>query len=155
MKMKRSKKTLSLILCMVLIVAMAQLTTGCNGNSNNASLNVVESNTQKNDAEQADVQVVGEGSTVFPFTVTDKDGNETKFEVHTDKTVVGEALLELGLVEGEDGDYGLYVKTVNGITADYDKDGVYWAFYVNDEYAQAGVDATDIKEGDSYAFKVE
>lgn len=155
MKMKRSKKTLSLILCMVLIVAMAQLTTGCNGNSNNASLNVVESNTQKNDAEQADVQVVGEGSTVFPFTVTDKDGNETKFEVHTDKTVVGEALLELGLVEGEDGDYGLYVKTVNGITADYDKDGVYWAFYVNDEYAQAGVDVTDIKEGDSYAFKVE
>lgn len=155
MKMKRSKKTLSLILCMVLIVAMAQLTTGCNGNSNNASLNVVESNTQKNDAEQADVQVVGEGSTVFPFTVIDKDGNETKFEVHTDKTVVGEALLELGLVEGEDGDYGLYVKTVNGITADYDKDGVYWAFYVNDEYAQAGVDVTDIKEGDSYAFKVE
>ena len=196
MKMKRSKKTLSLILCRVLIVAMAQLTTGCNGNSNNASLNVVESNTQKNDAqqadtqdgngqeadvpegdevqsnaqsegavtegdvsendaEQADVQVVGDGSTVFPFTVTDKDGNETKFEVHTDKTVVGEALLELGLVEGEDGDYGLYVKTVNGITADYDKDGVYWAFYVNDEYAQAGVDVTDIKEGDSYAFKVE
>ena len=36
-----------------------------------------------------------------------------------------------------------------------DKDGKYWAFYVNGEYASAGVDATDITEGATYAFKVE
>ena len=47
------------------------------------------------------------------------------------------------------------MKTVNGITADYDTDGVYWAFYVNDEYATSGVDVTEITEGDSYALKVE
>ena len=85
----------------------------------------------------------------------DQEGNETAFEIHTDKETVGEALLELGLIAGDESEYGLYVKTVNGITADYDKDGVYWAFYVNGEYAQTGVDSTSITEGDSYSFKVE
>ena len=59
------------------------------------------------------------------------------------------------MIAGDESEYGLYVKTVNGITADYDKDGVYWAFYVNGEYAQTGVDSTSITEGDSYSFKVE
>ena len=87
--------------------------------------------------------------------MTDKDGNETQFTIHTDKETVGEALLELNLIAGDESEYGLYVKTVNGITADYDSDGVYWAFYVNGEYATAGVDSTPITEGDSYALKVE
>ena len=51
--------------------------------------------------------------------------------------------------------YGLYVKTVNGVTLDFEEDGAYWAFYVNGEYAQAGVDATEAKAGDTYAFKAE
>lgn len=151
MQMKRTKKTLSSILCTVLIVATALFTTGCNGNSGN------EPSTAQNveAAASADSKVLGEGNTIFPFTVVDKEGNKTQFEIHTDKTIVGDALLELGLISGEEGAYGLYVKTVNGITADYDADGVYWAFYVNDEYANAGVDATTITEGDSYSFKVE
>lgn len=65
------------------------------------------------------------------------------------------ALVGVGLIEGGDGPYGLYIKTVNGITVDYDKNGKYWAFYVNDEYANASVDLTDIQEGDSYALKAE
>ena len=104
---------------------------------------------------QADSNQLGEGSTKFTFTVVDKEGNETQFEIHTDKETVGEALTELGLIAGEESSYGLYVKTVNGITADYDKDGAYWAFYVNGEYAQTGVDSTMITEGDNYSFQVE
>ena len=77
------------------------------------------------------------------------------FEIHTDKKIVGEALLELNLIDGEQGDYGLYVKTVNGITVDFDKDGKYWAFYVGGEYAMSGVDSTEITAGSTYAFKVE
>lgn len=46
-------------------------------------------------------------------------------------------------------------KTVNGMTADYDKDGVYWAFYINGEYAMTGVDATNITDGAQYAFRME
>lgn len=110
---------------------------------------------ESTEAAAEDVTVLGEGSTVFTLMVTDQDGNETAFEIHTDKTTVGEALLELDLIAGDESEYGLYVKTVNGITADYDVDGTYWAFYINGEYASTGVDATDIEEGGSYALKVE
>ena len=51
--------------------------------------------------------------------------------------------------------YGLYVKTVNGITLDYDTDGMYWAFYINGEYVQTGVDATGVEDGAVYAFRAE
>ncbi len=87
--------------------------------------------------------------------MVDADGNETSFEIHTDQETVGEALAELGVIEGEESEYGLFVQTVNGITADFEKDGKYWAFYINGEYAESGVDATPITEGESYSFKME
>lgn len=177
MQMKQMKLSLSRILCIVLIVAMALFTTGCNGREDGENPGTEGSSTETSDTGEAGspeeegtseaegdtaetengdgITVLGEGATEFLFTVVDKDGTETRFEIHTDKTVVGEALQALDLIEGEEGDYGLYVKTVNGITADYDKDGVYWAFYINDEYAMSGVDATDITAGASYSFKVE
>ncbi len=154
------KKFLSLFLCVVLITAIA-LTSGCNDNketpqNNNSS--VVESNDATSSATEeskSDVTVKGEGKTKFNFAVTDKNGSVTNYEIRTDKTIVGEALQELGLIEGDEGDFGLYVKKVNGITADFDIDGTYWAFYVNGAYATSGVDTTEIKDGESYAFKVE
>lgn len=165
MQKKCNRKLWSSILCMVLIVAMALLATGCNGSTGNGDSvgastveqdagGVVASTAAGNAGCQAGQQL-GEGSTTFLFTVVDQDGNETPFEIHTDKDTVGAALLELELIDGEEGEYGLYVKTVNGITADYDKDGTYWAFYINGEYASTGVDATAITEGESYSFKVE
>ena len=79
----------------------------------------------------------------------------TAFQIHTDKTTVGDALVELGLIEGEESEYGLYVKTVNGVTVDYDTDGKYWAFYVDGAYAQTGADSTEVTAGATYTFKVE
>lgn len=149
MKTKCRNKLSSCVLCMALAVAMALFTAGCNDSTGRGTLPEPEA------GAQADVTVVGEGSMCFTFTVVDSSGSATQFEVHTDKEMVGEALLELGLIDGEEGQYGLFVKTVNGITADYDKDGMYWAFYVNGEYAVSGVDVTPVTEGDRYAFKVE
>lgn len=151
MQMKSHKKLLPFILCMALVVAMTLFTTGC---SRGASDNTA-SNAASDGDNQADITVLGTGSAEFMLTVTDKDGGEERFEIHTDKETVGEALLELGLLEGDKGQYGLYVTTVNGITADYNVDGVYWAFYINGEYASVGVDAAKITEGESYAFRVE
>lgn len=152
MRLKSSKRITSLLLCMMLIMAMAFTTVGCNAKGNDGNTQQV---TEVNEAAQTEITVLGEGQTVFPFTVVDKEGNETAFEIHTDKTIVGEALLDVELIAGEVSEYGLYVKTVNGITADYDVDQTYWAFYVNGEYATAGVDTTTIEEGASYSFKVE
>ena len=150
MKMKFMKKLSSFFLCMMLIMAMAFVTTGCSDDKqNNPGTSVDQDN------GSGDVTTLGEGKTTFAFTVVDKDGNETNYEIYTDKEIVGEALLDLELIAGENGEYGLYVKTVNGITADYDVDQTYWAFYVNGEYAMSGVDTTEVEEGASYAFKVE
>ena len=149
MKKKSSMKSLSSFFCMMLIVAMTFSAVGCSSKSNDGEVTVTESGSASNN------NVWGEGQTAFTFTVVDRDGNETGFEIHTDKETVGEALVDLNLISGEYGEYGLYVKTVNGITADYDTDGEYWAFYVNGEYASSGVDTTPITDGDSYSFKVE
>ena len=75
------------------------------------------------------------------------------FTVNTDKETVGDALIEHNLIDGEDGDYGLYIKVVNGITADYDVDKSYWAFYIDGEYATSGVDTTDIDENVTYRLE--
>ena len=146
MKKKFMKKISSFCLCMMLIMAMAFITTGCSDEK--------ESPESQNNVS-SEVTVLGEGKNQFAFEVVDKDGNQTNFEIHTDQTIVGEALQKLNLLEGDPGEFGLYVKKVNGISADYDTDGVYWAFYINNEYAITGVDVTDIEEGATYTFKVE
>ena len=99
--------------------------------------------------------VLGEGDTEFTLLVSDYDGNETTYTIKTDKTILGEALEELNVIEGEEGAYGLYIKKVMGIRADYDLDGRYWAFYIDGSYATSGIDTTEVVDGESYALKVQ
>ena len=106
-------------------------------------------------SSSADAKDVGQGDTAFTLEVIDSEGARSLFNVKTNEKTVGAALLALDLIAGEDSQYGLYVKTVNGITADYDTDGSYWAFYIDGEYAQTGVDSTDIKAGATYTLKIE
>lgn len=143
-----TKKISNLLLTMMLIVAMAFTVVGC-GDKNQAN------DAQQTTATETESKVLGEGQTKIFFTVVDKDGNESSYEIHTDKETVGDALLEHELIAGDESEYGLYVKQVTGITADYNTDGTYWAFYVNGEYASTGVDSTPVNEGETYAFKVE
>lgn len=95
---------------------------------------------------------LGEGATTVTVQVK-ADERQVTFTIHTDKTTVGEALQEHNLLEGEESQYGLFVKKVNGIVADYDVDQYYWAFYVNGEYAMTGVDTTNIEEGVVYSLE--
>ena len=140
MQKTQIKKTLSVLVCAVLIAAVALFTSGCNSTT---------------PPETPDTSETSAVTTEFKFSVTDADGKTTDFTVTTDKKIVGEALQDEGLISGDEGPYGLYVKTVNGITLDYDKDGMYWAFYINGEMAPTGVDMTEIKPGEVYSFKAE
>lgn len=142
MKKTRIFKLLSLLLCIVLIAAMALLA-GCNDN------------TTTSDPVSSGITETQKAEKSFTFVVVDTSGKETSFEISSGKATVGEALLDEGLIAGEDSQYGLYVKTVNGITLDFDTDGKYWAFYVNGEYGMSGVDATEIVDGNTYSFKAE
>lgn len=145
--MKKNRRIMNLLLAAMLVMALA-FTAGCGKKDNNDAQVSAET-------VYEDGTVLGEGSIEFALTVVNTAGEEVNLEIHTDKETVGEALLDLGVIAGEDSDYGLYVKTVNGETLDFDKDGKYWAFYINGEYAMTGVDATDITDGDAYALKAE
>lgn len=156
----KNRKLTSMLLCMMLIVAMALTSVGCGGknqDAKNESSVVAQSevSVEASAAVEGEATVLGEGNIKFALTVVDQDGNETDFQILTDKETVGEALLDVDLIAGDESEYGLYVKTVNGVTADYDKDKTYWAFYVNGEYANTGVGSTPVEDGAVYSFRIE
>lgn len=146
------KRSISVLISIILASVMLLSFTACKQNTNTPT---DASETTAAAVEVTYAEALGEGKTKFTFTVTDLEGKQTSFIINTDKKTVGEALIENGLIEGEEGAYGLYVKTVNGVTVDYDKDGKYWAFYVDGEMSATGVDMTDITENAHYEFKAE
>lgn len=86
------------------------------------------------------------------LTVTYADETSEEYTIDTTAEFLKEAIegeVELG---GSDDAYGFYLKSVNGVTADYDADGAYWAIYVNDEYGMYGLDTQPVTDGDSYAL---
>ena len=141
MKMNTTKRMLAVLLCIVLIAAMALITTGC------------AENAAPTGGSTGAPKVMGTGATVFQFIAVDLEGNQSLFEIHTDEETVGAALVALELIAGDPGDYGLYVKTVNGITLDWDTHGKYWALYIGDEYSLTGVDSVAITAGATYTMK--
>lgn len=155
MTMKNSKTNLSLILCIVLIAAIALFTTACSDNDVTPNTPTDEISTEAEAVSAEEVSQIGQGEKSFYLSVFYEDGTSDNVIVRTDKTTVGEALLDLGIVAGEEGPYGLYIKTVNGVTADYDVTGTYWAFYIDGAYASTGADMTDITDGALYSFKIE
>ncbi|MBQ4518679.1 MAG: DUF4430 domain-containing protein [Clostridia bacterium] len=92
---------------------------------------------------------LGSGSKTVQVEVQAEDKTVT-FTLHTDKELLGEALTEHNLVSGEQGAYGLYIKTVNGILADYNKTNSYWGFTKNGESMMTGVDSVTIADGEHY-----
>lgn len=132
MKHNSMRKLLSVIGCFVLIAAMALNFTGC--------------------ADSKTIETTEAAGASFTFVVTDLEGKEESFDITTTKATVGEALLDEGLISGTDSEYGLMVDTVNGVTADWDADQTYWAFYIDGEYAMTGVDQTAVTAGATYSF---
>lgn len=109
----------------------------------------------KKDEEIKDTEPTDDGKVTFTVITVDLEGKETTFTVTTDAETVGEALEAEGILKGHDAEYGLYIDAVNGVELDWERDGKYWAFYINGEYAQSGVDKTDVEEGAVYTFKPE
>jgi hypothetical protein len=98
-------------------------------------------------SSQSETQEIGQGSTVFTLEVTDDTEAVTTWNVFTDEATVGAALYELGVIDNVD-----FFVEVNGLTADFDADEAWWAFYINGEMAMEGVGTTDIEPGVTYSF---
>ena len=144
MKNNSTKTLLSLVLVFVLMAAAAL--TGCSGKPAETTAPITPGGAATE---------LGEGAKALEMTIVDKDGNTHAYLIRTDAEMVGQALLEQALIEGENGTYGMYIKSVLGQVLDYEIDGMYWAFYVNGEYAMTGVDTTPITEGTAYLLKAE
>ena len=143
------KKILALILTVVMLSllmvscsAIDKVTEIFSGNTVDKE-GLWESATYRRDME------FGSGAKTIEVEVKVSEKSVT-FTIHTDAATLGDALLEHELIAGENGAYGLYVKTVNGILADYDIDGSYWSFYKGGEMMMTGVDGESISGGEHY-----
>lgn len=101
------------------------------------------------DAVYTEDTELGQGSNTLQVEVVAEEKSVT-FTIHTDEKILGDALVEHNLIEGEQGPYGLYVKKVNGILADYDKTKSYWGLNKNGEGMLTGVDGAEIADGDHF-----
>ena len=106
---------------------------------------------------QAQPEVTNEGSKNIIIEVKDSEGNVTTYEVTTDAEFLRQAMDEAeGLTyDGSDSEFGMMVEVVNGEQAIYAEDNAYWAFYVNGEYGQYGIDSQPVTDGDTYSIVYE
>lgn len=94
------------------------------------------------------------GAKAVTIEVTDNNQQTTSYKVNTDAEYLSEVFDEIDdlVVEGTVSEYGLYIDTINGVTADYNVDGSYWAIYVNGEYGMYGADQQPVADGDTYGL---
>lgn len=92
---------------------------------------------------------IGEGAHSVRIEVRIEDKSVT-LTVRSDKDNLADMLTESGLVEGDTGEFGLYIKKVNGVTADYDTDGAYWGLNKDGKPTPVGASAITVTDGDIY-----
>lgn len=93
-----------------------------------------------------------QGSKTFTVEVVHADGSAKTFTYSTDAEHLGEVLLAEGLIQGEEGPYGLTIYEVDGERAVWEENGAYWAIYVGGEYGMTGVDTTPVNDGDDFSL---
>ncbi len=84
--------------------------------------------------------------------VVHSDGARAEFQYHTEKAYLGELLQAEGLIQGEDSEFGLFVKTVDGETVDFGRDQSWWKLTCNGADAETGADSVVLRDGDVYEW---
>lgn len=90
-----------------------------------------------------------EGSKKIIVEVIGKDEASKEFKIKTDREYLGEALQDEKLVEGSMGQYGLFITTVNGYTADSTKQE-WWCITKDNGIVNTSADTTPISDGDHF-----
>lgn len=135
--MKKTFKVSALLLAFVMLIALASCT------------REEAAHDMWSDAIYTEDTVLGEGSKTVEVEIGAEDKSIT-VTLKTDADDLADALKEHSLIEGEESQYGIYIKKVNGMTADYDIDGYYWSLTKNGEYLMSGADGTEIADGEHY-----
>ena len=134
------KKTITLSISLLLIFMLCL-----------TSCNTVDAEGLWEDATHRRDMTFGKGEKTIEVEVKVEDKSVT-FTINTDEKYLADAMLEHELIEGEEGAFGLYVKKVNGITADYDTDKAWWGLYKDGEATPTGASSTEIADGEHYEF---
>lgn len=77
------------------------------------------------------------------------DGSSKDFTLTTEEQNLGPALVAEGIVEDNQGAYGLYILTADGETADESKQE-WWQITKKGEKLTTGADSTPIADGEHY-----
>lgn len=123
--MKNNKRTLWIIVALVLVAALM------------AGAYMLFMPKGQAGAKQITAQVVG------------VNGTSKEYTLHTNSEYLRGALEEQKLIAGDESEYGLFVKTVDGYTVD-DSKQEWWCFTKGGESVMTGVDATPIANGDHF-----
>ena len=155
-------KILALLLCAVMVMSICACATEGTGSDETTVSELPGQNSGTADETTAPVltgvwadaiytenKEFGEGAKTIKVEVVAEDISVT-FTINTDAETLGEALTENSLIEGENGAYGLYIKKVNGILADFDVDQTYWSLSKDGEYLMTGADSATIADGEHY-----
>ena len=126
------------IFLLLYIIVIAVSAVGCVDNTYDAT------------AVYTEDAVLGEGSRTITVKIVDNESKAINLTINTDCDNLGDALKEHNLVSGDNSAYGLYIKMVNGVVADFDKNGAYWAFLKNGKQLMTGADGEKIENGNTY-----
>lgn len=149
--MKMMNRVFSLAVTTALAVG---LLAGCGASSTAssaaASSEAVSSVAASSEAASAEAS---EAKVKAQFTVTGADGESQTVDLEvTDGEKLSDALAEAGIISEEEAAAG-FVTTVNGETADWDKDSAWWCLTdASGEMTSVGVGDIELHDGDSYAF---
>lgn len=90
-----------------------------------------------------------QGVKALTVTVVHGDGSEKVFDIHTDAEYLAEALLENEIVEDNQTEWGLYILTADGETAD-EANQEWWCLTKGGQEHMYGASETAIADGESY-----
>lgn len=90
-----------------------------------------------------------EGQKTVTIHVIHKDQSVNDFEITTTREYLGEVLTDEGLAEGENGPYGMFIRTVDEETAD-EAGQEWWCITKGGDQLNTSVDQTPVTDGDEY-----
>lgn len=95
------------------------------------------------------------GSKAITLEVLNQENQTSEYKVQTDAEFLRQAMEEAKdfTFDGEEGEFGFTLYTINGETHNWNVDGSYWCVYVNGEYGMYGIDSQPVKDGDVYRFE--
>ena len=129
------------------------LLAGCGASASSTASSAVSDAASSVASSEVASSAAAETQATVEFTVTAADGSVSSVLLNvTDGEKLSTALAKAGIISQEEADAG-FVTTVNGETADYNKDQAWWCLTdAAGEMTTVGVADIELHDGDSYAF---